>query len=97
MAERFPDPPTMVGLYPGVDAGEFYMPREPGESNTCPMCPEELVVYVRLDVVREVLEQRYSPQFDKIAAQLELHPADCIDQRFGFGAAAALGEMRRDD
>jgi hypothetical protein len=77
--------PSMVGLCPGADLGEFYMPLEPGEGHICPMCPEELVVYVCLDLVREALEQRYHPQLDKIAAELELPPADCIDQRFGVG------------
>lgn len=40
-----PEPlPRTVGLCPGEDAGEFYMP-DAKEGDICPMCPERLVIY----------------------------------------------------
>lgn len=44
--QSYPDPPTLVGLCPGEHLGEFYVPREPGESPICPMCDERLILYV---------------------------------------------------
>jgi hypothetical protein len=36
--------PPLIGLCP-VHQREFYMPLDPGESEVCPMCDEQMVVY----------------------------------------------------
>lgn len=41
-----PDPlPHLIGLCP-VHLGEFYMPLDPGESEKCPECDQDMAIYV---------------------------------------------------